>query len=433
MTKIVQNIITIVFVITGFSVFAQVPSPAQIQKKGVLLIGATAHLGTGEIIEKSAIGFNNGKITFVGQESEIGNNYADFEKVEVSGKHVYPGLILLASQVGLGEIGAVRATQDGSETGVLNPSVRSIVAYNTDSEIIPVLRSNGITLAQISPGGATISGSSSVVNLDAWNWEDAAVKTDEGIWINWPSMYSTQGRGNDRTIEKSKTYTESVQKIKALLSEAKVYKGEPVNSKLTALQGLFDGSQTLYISTNYAKTIIESISLAKKAGVQKIVLAGADEDALLVKDFLIENKIAVILAHVHRTPKRKDSFTRAPFELAAKFKEAGIIAAVTYSGASGSMNLPFVAGQCVPYGLTKEEALQCVTFNPAKILGIEKQAGSIEVGKDANIVVSTGDLLDIRTNNVIHSYISGRKINLDNRHKRLYRKFSEKYGQEITE
>jgi imidazolonepropionase-like amidohydrolase len=119
--------------------------------------------------------------------------------------------------------------------------------------------------------------------------------------------------------------------------------------------------------------------------------------------------------------------------LAAGFKNAGITAAVTYSGGSGSMNLPFVAGQCVAYGLNKEEALQTVTLNPARILGIDSTTGSIEVGKDANIVVSEGDMLDIRTNKINYSYISGRSINLDNKHKRLYRKFSEKYGQVVVE
>jgi len=425
------RIVILLFVTSGIA--AQVPPPSNKQEKGILLLGGTAHLGTGEVIKSSAIACDDGKIVFVGKQSDIGSKYPDFEKADVTGKQVYPGLILLASQVGLGEIGAVRATQDASEPGTLNPSVRSIIAYNTDSEIIPVLRSNGVTLAQVRPGGAMISGSSSVVNLDAWNWEDAAVKTDEGIWMNWPSMYSYRGRGNRRKMEKSKTYDANIQKLESLFSEAKVYKGKPVNSKLKAMKGLFDGSQILYISTNYSRTIIESVNFAVNMGVKRIVLAGADEDALLVADFLKQNNVSVILAHIHRTPKRKDSFTRKPFELAADFKEAGITAAVTYSGSSGSMNLPFVAGQCVPYGLTKEEALQTVTLNAAKVLGIEDNVGSIEVGKEANIIVSEGDLLDIRTNKIISSYISGRSINLDNKHKRLYRKFSEKYGHNIVE
>ncbi|MDX1285084.1 MAG: hypothetical protein R3182_08735 [Draconibacterium sp.] len=255
MKNIFKNIILVLLLIVVNIATAQVPSPSLKQEKGVLLTGGTVHTGTGEVIENSAIAFENGKILFVGKQSEA-SAYNAFEKVDVSGKQVYPGMILLASQLGLGEIGAVRATQDASEIGELNPSVRSIIAYNTDSEVIPVLRSNGICLAQVRPGGAMISGSSSIVNLDAWNWEDAAVKTDEGIWMSWPSMYSYSGRGNSRKMEKSKTYDSNVQKLESLFSESKSYKGKPVNSKLEALQGLFDGSQTLYISTGTPQTII---------------------------------------------------------------------------------------------------------------------------------------------------------------------------------
>jgi imidazolonepropionase-like amidohydrolase len=224
-----------------------------------------------------------------------------------------------------------------------------------------------------------------------------------------------------------------VQTLEKIFQEARVYKGVPANSKLKPMKGLFDGSKTLYISTGYVKTIIESIKFAQRMGVKRIVLAKADEDALLIKDFLRENRISVILNHIHRLPKRKDSFTRGPFALAADFKRAGISAAITYYGATGSMNLPFAGGQCVPYGLTKEEVLQAMTLIPAKILGIDNRAGSLKVNKDAHIIVSKGDLLDIKTNKVTYAYINGRAVNLDNKHKRLYRKFSTKYGQKIIE
>ncbi len=417
----------------GYSGFAQVPAPAMAQEQGVVLLGATAHLGTGEVIENSAIAFENGKITFVGKADAVENQFSDYKKIEVSGKEVYPGLIIMQSQLGLTEIEGVRATLDNEETGELNPSVRSCVAYNTDSEIIPVTRANGVLLAQVIPQGGTICGLSSVMNLDAWNYEDALYKMDEGMWLNWPSYYSRRGYGNNSTLQENKSYPSEVKKLEKIFTDAKVYKGTPTNSKLAAMQGLFNGSTILYIQADYVKTIIESISFAKRMGVKKIVLAGADEDALMVKDFLKENEIPVIVAQVHRLPKRKDSYTKAPYEMAVKFKEAGILAALTYNNVTNSANLPFVAGTGAAYGLTKEEALQTITYNPAKILGIEDQAGTLEIGKDAHIVVSEGDLLDMRTNKVILAYISGREINLDNRHKKLYRKFATKYGQEIVE
>ncbi|QGY43893.1 amidohydrolase family protein [Maribellus comscasis] len=417
----------------GYSTFAQVPSPASEQDHGIVLIGATAHIGTGDVIKNSAIAFNNGKIAFVGKADKLGNQFSGYEKIDVAGKEVYPGLIIMQSQLGLAEIGGVRATLDNNETGELNPSVRSCVAYNTDSEIIPVTRSNGVLLAQVIPQGGMICGLSSVMNLDAWNYEDALYKTDEGMWLNWPSYYSRRGYGSNRTLQENKSYADEVKKLEKIFSDAKVYKGTPANSKLTAMQGIFDGSTILYIQADYVKTIIESISFAKKMGVRKIVLAGADEDALMVKDFLKENEISVIVAQIHRLPKRKDSYTKAPYEMAARFKEAGILAALTYDNTSNSANLPFVAGTGVAYGLTKEEALQTVTLNPAKILGIEDRAGTLEVGKDAHVVVSDGDLLDMRTNKVTLAFINGRNIDLDNKHKKLYKKFATKYGQEITE
>lgn len=434
MKNIFQKIIVTVFTFgLGYSVQAQVPSPAPAQDHGIVLLGGTTHTGTGEVIENSAVAFANGKLTFVGNASDLGTSYSAYEKIDVSGKQVYPGLIILQSQLGLAEIDGVRATVDNTEIGDLNPSVRSTIAYNTESEQIPVARSNGITLAQIIPQGGTISGLSSVMNMDAWNWDDAVYKADEGMWLSWPSYYSRRGYGSNSTMQENSNYTNEVQALESIFSEAKTYKGIPANSKLEAMQGLFDGMTILYIQTDYVKTVIESIRFARKMGVKKIVLAGADEDALMVKDFLKENNIPVIVADIHRLPKRKDTFTKAPYELAARFHEAGILTAVTYTKSSGSMNLPFVAGQGVPYGLTKEEALQTVTLNAAKVLGIDEQAGSLEVGKDAHVIVSEGDLLDMRTNKVIHSFISGRDISLDNKHKRLYRKFATRYGQEIIE
>lgn len=437
MKSSIKNILSVALILgTALVAKSQIPSPAPAQEKAILLIGGTVHVGNGQVIENAAIGFDKGVITYVGKTSEAGDNFKNYEQVRVEGKQIYPGLIIMNSQIGLVESSGVKQTVDNREMGDMNPSVRTAFAYNSESQIIPVARANGVLLGQIAPEGGMISGSSSVMNFDAWTWKDAIYKKDEGIWLNWPNMYSRGGRVSaspSQTLEVDEKYQENVRKLESIFSESKVYKGTPVNSKLAAMKGLFDGSVTLYINADYVKTILESISFAKKQGIQKIVLASADEDAWMVKDFLKENNIPVIVSQIHRLPKRKDSYTRAPFELAALFTKAGITTALTYDNETGSMNLPFEAGQGVPYGLTKEEALQTVTLNPAKILGIDKEAGSIEVGKDAHLVVSDGDLLDMRTNWVKLAYINGRKIDLDNKHKTLYRKFAQKYGQEIVE
>ncbi len=407
------------------------PPPSPEQENPIILMGGTAHIGNGTTIANCAIAFENGKISIVTSMNELTLDLDRFETIRIDGKHVYPGLISPISGLGLSEIGAVRATVDSREIGQINPNVRTIIAYNTDSEVIPTVRSNGILLAQITPSGGVISGTSSIVQLDAWNWEDAVIKLDDGLHMSWPTMYRRRGYGASSSTAVDPNYSTQVLELEKLFADARSYfeKNDPdkMNLKLEAMRGLFDGSKRLFIEAGYVKEIVESIQFAKKHGVQHIILAGGDEDAWMVKDFLKENNIPVIVAHIHRMAKRKDYDVREPYKLPSLFMKEGILTGIYYPQATGSMNLPFVAGNAAGFGLTKEEALQCITLNNAKILGIDEQYGTLEEGKSATLVVSDGDLLDIRTNQVELAFISGRKIDLDNKHKQLYRKYKEKY------
>lgn len=428
--------ISVLLILTSFiQVTAQVPAVAPVQKKPVILVGGTIHTGTGDVIENGAISFTAGKITSVGKASDAKIDKAIYEVIDVTGKQIYPGLIFPNTSVGLVEIGSgVEVATDNREIGDLNPNVRSIVAYNTDSHVIPVLRSNGILLAQIVPTGTLLPGTSSVVQFDAWNWEDAAYKIDNGIQLGWPRK-SLGGRGGGAFAAATpaagtSTYDKNVELLEKIFTDAIAYaaveKHVDQNLRLEAMRGLFDGTKTLFISTSEPKGIIAAISFGKRYGVKKMVLAGADESAWAVKDFLKENNIPVLLANPLSLPKYDYSDTRLPFKLAAMFKKDGILVGLTYS-AQAYGNLPFAAGQTVAYGLTKEEALQSVTLNTAKILGIDDKTGSLEVGKDANIIVSTGDILDMATNNVELAFITGRNVSLDNKHKQLSRRFQTKY------
>jgi hypothetical protein len=419
-----------------FQVTAQSPVVAPAQKKPVMLVGGTLHTGTGDVIENSIVAFSGGKITFAGKASESKLDKTSYEVIDVTGKQVYPGLIFPNTSLGLVEIGSgVEVATDNRETGDLNPNVRAIAAYNTDSHVIPVIRSNGILLAQIVPTGTLLPGTSSVVQLDAWNWEDAAYKIDNGIQLGWPRKSAFGGRrggGDFQMAAQSGTssYDKNVESLEKIFTDAIAYaaveKPENENLRLESLRGLFDGSKILFISTNEPKGIIAAVSFGKRYGVKKMVLVGADESAWAVKDFLKENNIPVLVANPLSLPKYDYSDTKMPFKLTAMFKKEGIITGLTYSSQAYG-NLPFAAGQTVAYGLTKEEALQTVTLNNAKILGIDDKTGSLEAGKDANIVVSTGDILDMSTNNVELAYITGRNISLDNKHKQLYRRFKAKY------
>jgi hypothetical protein len=429
-------IIQVILFVCLIQVKAQSPVVAPAQNKTVILTGGTIHTGTGEVIENGTVIFSGGKITSIGKSSDINTDKTNFEIIDVTGKQVYPGLIFPNTSLGLVEIGSgVEVASDNREIGDLNPNVRSIVAYNTDSHVIPVLRSNGILLAQIVPTGTLLPGTSSVVQLDAWNWEDAAYRIDNGIQLGWPRKSTAGGRrpGADFQMggaSAAVTYDKNVEALEKIFADAVAYAAidqpKDLNLRLEAMKGLFDGSKTLFVAINEPKGIIAAISFGKRYGVKKMVLSGADESAWVVKDFLKENNIPVLLTDPLSLPKYDYSDTKLPFKLAAMFKKEGILVGLTYSKQAYG-NLPFAAGETASYGLTKEEALQTVTLNSAKILGIDDRTGSLEVGKDANIVVSTGDILDISTNNIEYAFITGRNINLDNKHKQLYRRFESKY------
>ncbi|MHC2993326.1 amidohydrolase [Pontibacter sp. HJ8] len=412
--------------------FAQVPAPAAKQSKPVLLTGATLHIGNGTVVENAAVGFDKGKITYAGPLNSANKN--GYEVIDVAGQHIYPGLIQPNTQLGLNEIESVRATLDMREVGQLNPNVRAVVAYNTDSDIIPTIRANGVLLTQVTPVGGTVSGSSSIVHLDAWNWEDAILKADEGIHLNWPNMLIQTGGTPDPRLANFKQQREqALIDLSQLLQDAAVYKSaknEKENLKLSSMAGLFDGSKKLYIHANYGKEIIESVNFVKQHGIKDIVIVGAT-DAVAVADFLKANNIAVIYSGVHALPSRSDEDVDMPYKAPHLLHKAGITFALDYDlSTHGIRNLPFIAGTAVAHGLDKEQALAAITLNTAKILGIDKQVGSVEVGKDATIVVSSGDLLDMRTNNVTHAFIQGRKVDLNNKQKYLYDKFQNKYNAE---
>lgn len=425
-----------IIVLIGFSlqITAQNPVVAPAQKKPVILTGGTIHTGTGEVIENGLIAFSGGKIKWVGKASECRLDRSGYEVIDVTGKQVYPGLIFPNTTLGLTEIGnGLDVANDTRETGDLNPDVRAIAAYNTDSQVIPVIRSNGILLAQIVPQGTLLPGTASIVQLDAWNWKDASYRADNGMMMGWPRKKMPAGRRGGFPLPPdagTDTYTKSVESLEKIFTDAVAYaaieKPAKFNLRLDAMKGLFDGSKTLFITAPEAKGIIEAILFAKRYGVKKIVLIDADETAWLVKDFLKDNNIPVLLSNPFTLPKYDYSDIKEPFRLAAMFEKQGILVGLTYSEQAYG-NLPFAAGETAAYGLTKEEALQTVTLNTARILGIDDITGSLEAGKDANIVVSTGDLLDMRTNNVELAFITGRNISLDNKHKQLYRRFEAKY------
>jgi imidazolonepropionase-like amidohydrolase len=405
--------------------------PAPAQTHTVALTNGVIHIGNGQVIENGMIVFSNGKITDVRTTAPI----ADIQVIDLKGKHVYPGIIASSTNLGLVEVSAVRSTADYDELGDINPSIRSLVAYNTDSKVINTLRSNGVLLANIVPQGGTISGTSSVVQLDAWNWEDAAYKTDNGIHINMPSLINVpaQFRRPGAEEDRVKQSLEKIESIRAFFREAKAYHGETnhtqINLKLEAVQGLFNKTKIFFVHCDLVKEMMMAIEMAREFDF-KLVLVGAG-DSWLMTDMLKQNKVAVILSQPHSLPTTDDDDVDQPYKTGAALQKAGILFTICQDGGDGfwrQRNLPFQAGTMAAYGLTKEEALSAITLNAAKILGIDNITGSLETGKDANIVISEGDLLDMKSSKVTQAFIQGREINLDNKQKQLFERYKYKYS-----
>ena len=397
-----------------------------------LYIGGTAHIGNGVRIENAAISVIDGKFDIVADASRIKLNPDAFDTIiRLYGKHIYPSFIVPNTTLGITEIDAVRASRDFKEVGNINPNVRSLVAYNTDSKISTTIRTNGVLLAQVTPRGGIISGQSSVFYLDGKNWEDAVCRADDGIHINWPSSFQTSGWwAEPGETKKNKKYNNKIQEIKILFERSRAYfeSHKIMDLRMESMKGLFDGSKTLYIHANYAKDIRNAINMALEFGVKNCVLVGG-EDAESVLDILIENNIPVILNRIHRLPDMQDAPIDKPFTQPKQLKEAGVLFCFSYEGdmeAMGARNIPFTAGTAVAYGLSYEDAISSLSLNTAKILGIAKNIGSIETGKEATFFISTGDALDMRTNNIEHAFIKGKAIDLNNHQKELFEKYKNK-------
>lgn len=414
------------------------PTPGPDQSRSILILGATAHLGTGDVLEDCAVGFRNGEIDYVGRSFQVNRQKYD-DILDATGQHLYPGFIVTNTTLGLQEIGAVRATQDQYEVGTFRPNVRSVIAFNTDSEIPPTVRTNGVLMGQITPRGGVVSGSSGVVHFDGWNWEDAAIAMVDGIHLNWPSTHHRHRSDGKIDIQRRKTYDQQKHEIDRFFGEAQAYAAAPRGSvtdvRHEGMRGLFDGSLCLYVHTNDARAITEAVHFKRDLGIERMAVVGG-YDAYLVADLLRENDVAVMLQSVHSLPRFADDDVDLPFKLPKLLMDEGLTVALQVDKRMTEMNsrnLPFYAGTARAYGLTEEQAIQALTRNPARILGIDDQVGTLERGKTATLFLSEGDALDMRTNSLTHAWIEGREIDLDNRQRQLYRKFQTKYGAEVLD
>ena len=425
-----QLIYSILFFLCIGNSFAQ-QTPAPKQTTAFSIEGATAHLGDGTVIDDSLIMFADGKITFVGSAkmkiARIGTI------INAKGKHIYPGFIAVNTTLGLVEVDAVKASDDQRELGTMNPHIRSLIAYNAESKLVEVMRPNGVLMGQIVPRGGRVSGTSSVVQFDAWNWEDAVIKTNDGIHLNWPNSFS-RGRwwlGESRGYKQNPKYNSDIEKLSDYFNESVAYLSsnkETINLAYESMNGLFDNSQTLFIHVDDEKGIVDAVNFSKNFNIKNTVIIGGYQ-AHLISDFLVQNNIPVLIQHTHSLPNFEDEDYNSTYLNPKKLIDDGVLVGIHTGSASNfqTRNLPFYAGQVAAQGLDKEIALQLITSNTAKILRIDKTLGTLEAGKNATLFVSKGDALDMKSNQLTSAYISGRKVSLETHQTELWKRYSEKY------
>ena len=403
-------------------VLAQRPNPAPAQKNPIAITNATIHTATGTVLNNASLVFENGKITQIN-----GSIPSNAEVINAQNKHVYPGFILVNNTLGLVEISATNATVDYREANDISPEVRSLISFNTDSHVIPVIRSNGVLLTQPVLKHGTLSCTSSIMQLDAWNWEDAVVATDNVLHLSWPEIFRIDDEKRNKEFQTRRT--EKIKELTSLFQRAQQYNNQQVKDyKLNAIKPVFE-NRKLFVEVAGANETLEVIAWANKLNLKNVVLIG-ESNLVGVLDDIKKSNFPLIIKRVHSLPVNSSDSPRLPYEFAKLVQDKGILYGLDYSGDmeyQNSRNLPCLAGTTVAYGVEKEKALQSITINLAKMLGIDKNYGTLEVGKSATLFISEGDALDQLTNNVTEAFIEGRKINLDNQQKELYKTYQEKY------
>lgn len=426
-----KNIIFVIAVIAiRISSFGQAPEK-------ILLVNGFLHTGNGETLQSALIGIEKGKITLIKNSLAYTINPKDWDTIiQLNGKHIYPGFVAPNSTLGITEIDAVRATRDFDEVGIYNPHVRSQIAYNTESKVISTVKTNGVLLTQATPRGGVISGTSSVMALEGWNWEDATISKDDGIHLNWPEAID---RGKwwegESKIEKSKNYDEKRREIYAFFKMAEAYSStnshDKKDARFEAMRNCFQGNERVYIHANEIQQLVDVIDFSKEFKLPFPVIVGG-YDSYLITRKLADAKIPVMLVRTHSLPENENDAVDLPFQLPSLLKDGGVKFCIQNEGdmeAMNARNIPFLAGTAMAYGLSEEDAVSAVSLWPCQIMGISENYGSLEKGKSATLFVSDGNALDMRSNNLFLGLINGKFITLNNTQKALSDKYQGKYDE----
>ena len=411
----------------GFSSLAQ-------QK--ILFSKGTVHVGNGKVINQGLIGIQGDEIILVNNALTYNIVKENWDTIiDLKGLDIYPGFIAPNSKLGLTEIDAVRATRDFKEVGTYNPHVRALIAYNAESEISETARTNGVFYTQATPEGGIISGTSSVMHLNGWNWEDAAIKQDDGIHLNWPSTVVGGGWWAEPAPKKSNDkYSSRLKEIRAFFEAALAYSSSKdlYDPRFEAMREIFTGEKRLYIHADEMRALLDIIDFQRDLKINYPVIVGG-YDSHMVAEQLKSEGIPIIIKGGHTLPSNEDDPVDLPYRLPSMLQNAGVMFCIQNSGRMETMNtrnIPFLAGTAMAYGLSEEQAISAISLNTAKIMGVDKTIGSIEEGKRATFFVNNGTPLDMRTNNLIFGIINGEFVDLSNVQTKLYDKYQKKYEDE---
>ncbi|MBL6764249.1 MAG: amidohydrolase family protein [Verrucomicrobiae bacterium] len=400
-----------------------------------LLKGAIVHTATGVVLTNGDVLVIDGRITEVGQgvDATVGR------VIDLNGMHLYPGLVSASSPLGLVEIAAVRATRDLSEVGGYTPDVRSWLAVNPDSELIPVARAGGIAYSLAIPAGGVVSGQSGLIQLAGWGMEEMAFAKPVALHLNWPRMelrLQEKERMGDPGKWKSpkdqeKQRQEKVEEITEFFRDARAYllaAGErrdvDVVPAWEAMRPYLERKKPVFVHADDLRQIKGAVAWAGTNGVRIVICGG--QDAWMAKELLAEKKVPVVYEHVFEQPARDADAHDQPFRNPGVLTKAGVEVAISLGmgrfSASVARDLSHAAAHAARHGMTDEEALQSITIKAARILGVSDRVGTIEKGKLATLIATDGPLLDVRSN-VKRMWIEGVEQDLSSRHTRLYRRY----------
>ena len=411
--------------------------PGMDQKRPILLKGGILHTVSGDILEEYDILFAEGRIVTIDMQIQPS---PETDVYEIYGKHVVPGFIAAYTRIGLTEISAVKQTNDHSEIGEINPNVRANVAYNPDSDLIPVTRSNGVLIVNSTPSSGRIPGQSSIMELDGWTWEDATIKHPAALNINWPSMYIDYSDKKNNEKKQRDEYNKKVRELDELVLNVRAYyhrknakerKAEhkqKTDLRLESMIPFIIHNEPVHIKANDIRQIEAAIDWSKKHKLD-ITIIGA-RDAWINPELFVKNNVPVVILGVQVTPRRRFEPIHITYKMPAILFEAGVHFCISldpgYPMDGHVRTLPDEVMRAVTWGLPKNQALKSITLSAAEILGIDDRVGSLEPGKDATFFISNSEPLT-QTTNPVKAFIQGRELDLSDRQKNLWEKYKEKY------